>query len=125
MNGRGAVGKSGEPDPLPSHNMLAGSHVDPTQIGDRDLQTGHRLNGHGFHPGHRTCECDLPRRGCRDRVSVPGGKVDSPVAPVLADGSVLSDHRPRDGWADTDCCRKQKLEQGPTTLPTLPNLRAN
>jgi hypothetical protein len=124
MNGRRAVGKSGETDRLPSLHKLAGSDVDLAQIRDRDLQSGQRLNGHGFHPGHRTGKCDLPRRGGRDRVSVPGGKVDSPVAPVLADRSVLSDHRPGDRWADTDCCCKQELEQDPT-LPTLPNLRAN
>lgn len=124
MDRRGAVGESGEPDHLPSLYKFARCDVDLAQIGDRDLQSGHRLNGHGFHPGHRTCKCDFPRRGSRDRVSVPGGKVDSPVAPVLADRSVLSDHRPGDRRADTDCHCKQELEQDPT-LPTVPNLRGN
>jgi hypothetical protein len=122
MNRRRAVGKSGKPDPLPSLHQFSGRNVDLTQIGDRDLQTGHRLNRHGLHPGYRTRKCDLPRSRGKDRVSVPGAKVDSPVAPVLADRSELSDYRLGDRRTDTDCYCEQELEQGPP-LPPLPNIR--
>ncbi len=118
------MGNAGEADPLSSCHRFASCNVDLAEIGDRDLQPGHRLDCHGLHPGNRSCKHDGPRCGGEDRIAVARGEVYTPVTAVLADWGEPSNHRPGDRGTDTDSYRKQELENA-LSLLTLPNVRGN
>lgn len=54
------MGESDEADHLAPLDEFAARDVDAAQIGDRDLQPGHRFDGHSAHSGHRPGKGDPP-----------------------------------------------------------------
>lgn len=107
MNPIDPVGRAGFADDLTSLHDVAGRHRDPGQVGDRHLESGHRLDGHRSHPGDRPGEGDSARgrspglRPDRDRI------VDAPVTAERSHRGVLPHHRPIDRGHETDCSQHQ------------------
>lgn len=84
----------------PSH-LPTTRHVHIRQIGDGDLQPRCRLYRHGPHPRHRARERHHAGGRRPDNASLGRGVIDSPMAPVLANGRVRGHDRAWDRRADT------------------------
>ena len=85
--------------PRRSHGLAAchpgpARHLDGGEVGQRDFEPGHRLDGHRSHPGHRAREGDPARRGSGYGLIHDGGEVDAPVPGVLPCRGIPGDDGP-------------------------------
>ena len=102
MHTRRAVRASGGADDLTAGHVLPRAHAPLAEIGNRDLEARHRLDGDREHARHRSSKGDPTR--CRSSHRDPHGsrEVHAPMTAVLADWCEVGSDRAVDRSHETD-----------------------
>jgi hypothetical protein len=119
VNCRLAMGDTTGGDHLTASHLLAGAHQHHSEVGDRDLVPGHRLDRHGEHSGHRPGEGD-PSRCRRPHPGTHRGfEVQPPMPGVFADRGEPRCHRAFHRRHETNCdyCEIEDHFLSPATVP--------
>ncbi len=122
VNSRLAVWSPGRGDPLAPLNHRALADFDGAQVGDRDLESGGRLDGDAPHAGDAPGEGHPSGGRSSDRLTDPGGVVDTPVPRILAEREEGYGHLPRHRGAEAHGRKDQDSEH---LLPWFRTYRAS
>jgi hypothetical protein len=111
MNARETLLNPGSTHELATSNDGTADNANCPQVGNRNLESADRLDGHGLHASDTAGEAHQTADRCVHRLTNTRFKVNAPMTAVLTGRRIRLDDLAFDRCDQTDCGHRQDCEQ--------------